>query len=244
MKKSIVMMTVAVASAVSVQAADVSAYVDFASAYVFRGVTLNNGLVMQPGLEASGFAVPEEYGSVAVGIWGNYDINNIRDNTGKETGDFSRIDYYVSYSLPVDAMDVSVGYIEYTYPNGGTSDKELNLTLGSALGTNGLYASFGINYGVGGEIDDTWYIQPALSYETDISDALFASAGVSVGYVVDGDTTGFNDATASLGLDYALNDNWSVSAGLTYIAQLDEAVLNDDDYDVAVVGTVGVGCDF
>ncbi|QHI69257.1 TorF family putative porin [Tichowtungia aerotolerans] len=241
MRKIMVMMTMAVAAAVSAPAADVSAYVDFASAYVFRGVTLNNGFVMQPGLEAAGFAVPEEYGSVAVGIWGNYDIDD-EDGAGS---DFSEIDYYVSYSLPVEAVDVSVGYIEYTYPNGGTADKELNLTLGSALGTNGLYASFGINYGVGGAIDDVWYLQPSLDYETDISDALSASVGVSVGYVIaDGDTTGFNDATASVSVGYALNDSWSVSAGLTYIAQLDEAVLSDDDYDVAVVGTVGVGCDF
>jgi hypothetical protein len=59
MKKVIAVMVVALMASVAAQAADVSAYVDFASAYVFRGVTLNNGLVMQPGVEVSGLPIPE-----------------------------------------------------------------------------------------------------------------------------------------------------------------------------------------
>jgi len=248
MKKRLLIMTLAACAAVAVQAADVSTYVDFASAYVFRGATFNNGLVMQPGAEISGFPIDEACGSLAIGIWGNYDLD---DNDG-EGSDFSEIDYYLSYTLPIEALDLSMAYTEYVYPESGlTNDKELNLTIGSALGTNGLYASVAVNYGVGGYLDDSWYIQPALEYETELSDALTASAGISIGYVIsggdikaDGVADGFNDATASVGLGYALNDNWSVSGGLTHIAQLDDDVLSDDAYDVDLVATVGIACDF
>ncbi|HKL20200.1 MAG TPA: TorF family putative porin, partial [Tichowtungia sp.] len=126
MKKIIAGMMVALAAAVSVQAADVSATVDFASAYVFRGVTLNNGLVMQPGVEVSGFGLPEEYGSIAAGIWANYDLDD-EDGMGS---DFSEIDYYMSYTLPIEALDVSIGYTEYDYPNDlGDNDREVSLSI-------------------------------------------------------------------------------------------------------------------
>ena len=246
MKKGMILMTLAACAAVAAQAADVSTYVDFASAYVFRGVTLNNGFVMQPGAEISGFPIDEAYGSLAIGIWANYDIDAI-DNNGS---DFSEIDYYLSYTLPIEVLDVSVAYTEYTYPEGGNADKEIALSLGSAIGTNGLYASVGFNYGVGGAIEKDLYIEAALDYEMELSDALSASAGVTVGYLVsDGGESGFHNATASVGLGYALNDNWSIGAGLTYVAQLDSDVLADATpaaagYDVNLLASVGISCDF
>jgi hypothetical protein len=241
-------MTIAASAAVAVQAAEVSTYVDFASAYVFRGVTLNNGFVMQPGAEISGFPIDEAYGSLAVGIWANYDIDPI-DSSGS---DFSEIDYYISYTLPIEVIDVSVGYTEYTYPeSGNNADKELNLTLGSALGTNGLYTSLSINYGVDGYIEESWYIEAALGYETELTDALTASAEITAAYLIasgpiqdNGNESGFHNATASAGLSYAINENWSVSGGLTYIAQLDDTVLLDSEHDVNLVASVGVACDF
>ncbi|MDP6631544.1 MAG: MltA-interacting MipA family protein, partial [Kiritimatiellia bacterium] len=44
-------------------AAEASVSLDVASAYVFRGATLNDGLVLQPGLEISGLPV-------TLGVWG------------------------------------------------------------------------------------------------------------------------------------------------------------------------------
>jgi len=245
MKKIIAGLMVALAAAVSAQAADVSASVDFASAYVFRGTTFNNGLVAQPGVEVSGFPIPEEYGSLAFGIWGNYDIDD-EDNDGS---DFQEIDYYMSYTLPIEELDVSFGYTEYDYPDSaapGQNDQEVSLSIGSAVGEDGLYAGISFYYGVGGGIDGNTYIEGALDYETELSEALSAAAGVTVGYLSDanGGGDGFNDATASVGLSYALDENWSVGAGLTYIAQLDQAVLTDAEYDVELLGTVGLACDF
>ncbi|MBC8206321.1 MAG: hypothetical protein ISR85_02395 [Kiritimatiellales bacterium] len=247
MKKTLILMTIAAFAAVAAQAAEVSTYVDFASAYVFRGVTLNNGFVMQPGAEISGFPIDEEYGAFAIGIWANYDIDPI-DSNGS---DVSEIDYYLSYTLPIDALDVSVAYTEYTYPeSGNNADKEIALSLGSEIGTNGLYSSITFNYGVGGAVENNLYIEAALDYEMELSDALTASAGATVAYLVnDTGSDGFHNATASLGLGYALNENWSLGAGLTYIAQLDSDVLTDPTptaagYDVDLVASVGISCNF
>jgi len=172
-------MTVALLTGV-VHAVDFSASVDFASAYVFRGVTLNNGLVVQPGAEISGFLLPEEYGSLAVGVWANYDL----DDEDGDGSDFSEVDYYIIYTLPIEALDVSVSYTEYDYPGGGPADKEVALSLGKALGDTGLYGSFTANYGVGGAVDNSWYLQAALDYEKELSEKLTGSLGVTVAYAL------------------------------------------------------------
>lgn len=243
MKKTAMMMVAAALIAGVAGAADVSISGDFASAYVFRGVTLNKGLVFQPGAEISGLPIPEQFGSLAVGIWGNYDID---DSDGAVAGSsFSEVDYYVSYSLPVTVVDLGISYTYYDYPNGGIADQEIGFSIGKGLGETGLYASLTANYGIAGAVDGSWYVQAALDYEKELTEALTMSAGMNIAYaLVDGGSDGFNDAGASVGLSYALNDNWSVNGSLNYVAQLDSDVLSDASYDVPLYATIGLSCDF
>ena len=172
--KKIITAAIATGLAASVaMAADVT--LDFASAYVFRGVTFNDEAVFQPGIEASGMGVPEEYGSVTVGAWGNYDIGDYDDNL--ESSEFSEVDWYFSYSLPalVEDLDIFVGYCEYTYPNAeGGADKEANAGLGYAIGGLGLGATVYWNIG-GGGIDGYIYYEFAAEYGFDITEELSAS---------------------------------------------------------------------
>lgn len=243
MKKTAMMMMAAVLAAGIAGAADVSLSGDFASAYVFRGTTLNKGLVFQPGASISGFPIPEQYGSVTAGIWGNYDIDDSDGAVTKNT--FSEVDYYMSYALPVEVVDLSATYTYYGYPHGGTADQEIALSVGKGIGDTGLYASLTANYGVAGAVDGSWYIQGALSYEKSLSDALTFKAGVNMAYAIQkDDADGFNDAGAKVGLSYALNDNWSINGSLNYVAQLDDKVLTDAEYDVPVFGTLGLSCSF
>lgn len=241
----IMMATALVAGAA--QAADVSVGVDFASDYVFRGATVTDGLVMQPYAEISGFPIPEEYGSLAIGTWANYDIDE--GPTGKN-GDFSEIDYYLSYSLPVTVVDISVGYCEYTYPNwsgAGGSDREISFSVGKAIGESGLYPYFNASYGVDGPyLEETWYLQGGLGYEVEITDALSLSADTALGYVFAGDNynggqDGFNDLTSSIGASYTITSNLSVSASLTYVLETSDKVMTVDQ---DLYGMIGVGYDF
>jgi uncharacterized protein (TIGR02001 family) len=245
MKKTKLMIMAAALAAGVATAADVSVSGDFASAYIFRGVTLNDGLVFQPGAEISGFPIPEEYGSIAVGTWANFDISD--DGGRLNRNEFSEIDYYISYSLPVSIVDLGVAYTEYTYPNssGTESDKEVAFSAGKGLGETGLYASLTANYGLGGLVEEEWYIQGALDYEKSLTDALTLSAGINAAYAIQkADDAGFNDAGASVGLSYALTENWSVGGSLNYVAQLDDDVLTDAEYDKSFYATLGLACSF
>jgi uncharacterized protein (TIGR02001 family) len=215
--------------------------VDFASAYVFRGVTFNDGPVIQPGLEVSGLPIPEEWGSLAIGTWANFDLSSY--GGALEKNEFSEIDYYLSYSLPVSVVDLSVGYCEYTYPNGGSADREMSVSVGKDI--NGLYPSLTYNYGLDGAIEGSSYIAGGLDYGMDLSDALSASAGVSIGYLIaDEGDDGFNDATMTIGLSYALGENWALNGSVSYVAQLDDDVLTDEAYDTEFYGMLGLSCDF
>lgn len=241
MEKKLIIIMVAALTAGGIRAAEVSASADFASAYIWRGATVNDGLVFQPGAAISGLPIPEQYGAVTLGTWANYDI---AENVNGES-EFSEVDYYLTYTLPVKAVDLSATYTEYTYPHGASADREVAFTAGKAIGETGLYPSFTVNYGVDGAIEQDWYIQGGLAYSRDLTDAVSLSAGVKAAYAIDDDgADGFNDATASLGLAYALTENWSIKGSLNYVAQLNDEVLTDDEYDKPVYGMLGGACNF
>jgi uncharacterized protein (TIGR02001 family) len=225
-----------------VPATEVSVSVDFASAYVFRGVTLNDGFVIQPGLEATGFGLAEHCGSLTLGTWGNFDVD---DYNGGESSEFSEVDWYVSYSLPtlVDGLDLFVGWTEYTYPSsaGGNADKEANVGAGFDLAGVALGAT--AYFGAGGAVHSSQYYLFDAGYDLELAEDLGASLGASFAYAdIDGGENGFADGTLSAALGYALSDNWSVGASLTYIAQLDDDVLTDED--IKATGAVGYDVDF
>ena len=241
--KKIIATTMATALVASVATAEVGVSMDFASAYVFRGVTYNDGLVFQPGIEASGLGLPESMGSLAVGAWGNYDLDDYGGTLA--TGEMSELDLYVSYGLPtiVEGLDLSVGYCDYTYPGvEGESDKEVSVSAGCEVA--------GISIGVG------YYMLTDSSNQDSYED-------ISVGYTVEmggmsvdlGARAGFVESTfadydLSVGTGFALGDVWSIGASVAYIGQGDEDVLadyvagGDNGYDADVVGMLSLAAEF
>ena len=87
--KKMITTTIAATMVAGVAVAEVSTTFDFASAYVYRGVTYNDGFVFQPGIEATGLGLPEEYGAVTVGAWANMDLDDYDDTL--PTSEFSEI---------------------------------------------------------------------------------------------------------------------------------------------------------
>jgi len=216
-------------------AASASASLDLASAYVFRGATFNDGLVLQPGLETD-MGLPEKAGSLSLGVWGNLDLDDY--DGALNDGEFSEIDLYGSYSLPVEAVDLGIGYTEYTYTSAGVeADREISLSAGLPVL---LAPSLAAYYGVDGGIDKTLYLEAGLSHEQAITEALAATLEAAVGYVdPDEGEAGFSHYSATAGLGYK-----ALSASVTYVGQIDDDVLADVEdeglYDVDVYGVLGL----
>ena len=247
--KKIITTTIAAGLMVSGATAG-SVTADFASAYVFRGATFNDEAVFQPGVEA-GVPIPEEFGSLAIGAWGNYDIGDYGGSL--KSSEFSEVDFYAGYGLPtlVEGLDISLGWTEYTYMDpagagGIPSDKEGSLGLGFGVADVALGAT--AYYGFGGGIKGTTYLEFTAGYDVEIDESLAASFGASAAYVdfEDGEN-GLHDGSLSAALSYAFAEGWSAGISGTYIAQLDDEVLVDVEdggvYDVEFVGMFSLACD-
>ena len=158
----------------SAATAEVSVGFDFKSAYVSEGTTFNDGPVLQTWIEAYGLGLPEQYGSVVLGAWGNYDFNDYLDVAVANS--FQETDWYASYYLPelVKNLDLFVGYIEYTY-GAGAYDKEFN--LGAGYGICDLDLGLTYYQGVGGFIDTDVYVKLAAGYGIELSEDLRAVGG-------------------------------------------------------------------
>ncbi|WP_372806203.1 TorF family putative porin [Pontiella sp.] len=241
MKKCIIA-TVAAGLVTGGALAGVSTTFDLASAYVFRGVTYNDGAVFQPGIEAAGFMLPEEYGSIAVGTWANYNFSGYNSPDYQ----FSEVDLYAAYSLPtlVDGMDLFLGYTQYTYGGGADQldDKEMNFGIGYEISGVALGAT--VYYGLGGAVDQSLYYELALGYGVELTDELSGSVDARFGFAhFDGGESGFSDYDIGASLAYALSDAWSVGASVAYIGQGEDDVLTDAAHDVSVVGMLSIGCE-
>ncbi len=226
--------------------AETSVTMDFASAYVFRGYTLNDEAVFQPGIEASGLGLPEGIGTFTVGAWGNYDIG---DYGGEITpNQFSEIDFYASYAAPIEVVDLSVGVTDYTFPGLADSREDVEIFVGLGYDLAGIGLAATVYRGVSGDIlGGVTTVEFGAEYGMEFTEDFSGSIAADARWV-DGTSngSGWNDGTISAGVGYALNEAWSVYASATYIAQLDDAILTDGPfgYDVDVLGMIGVGSSF
>lgn len=207
---------------------EVTVGLDVVSAYVFRGSTFNDGFVAQPYVEIGGLPV-------TFGVWANYDID---DYDGAVEGtQFSEVDFYASYGIPIDGVDASIGYTEYTYPSGGgDADREFGLGVGLDLP---LAPSFGLYYGVDGGIEDSLYADFSVGQDIELSEDIGISLGALVGYMdIDEGESGFSHYEVSAGLGLT---EW-LSIDVTYIGQIDDDVLVDVEdggsYDTEFVAAV------
>lgn len=218
-------------------AADATADATGASAYVWRGITFNDGVVLQPSLDVT-------KGGFGINIWGNHDIDDYDESL--DGGQFSEIDLTISYAYSIQSIDLSAGYIEYLFPNAAApAGREIYVTCGVSP-VKGLSLGAAIYY----EVDtvNDLYINVSAAYAYEFTDALSAEIGLGAGYIGEdysvGGESGLNDMSLSLSGSYAISEDISIAAGLCYVDTLDEDVLPEEAVDVNVFGTLSVSVTF
>lgn len=215
-------------------AADVTVAGDFNSAYVWRGITFNDGLVFQPSVDVAS-------GGFGLNVWGNLDIHDYDKQLKR--GDFSEIDLTMSYSKEIKGVSLSVGYIEYLFPNGGDGTREVFAGVGIAP-LPGFSTQLDAYYDFD-EVED-WYITLGLGYEYEIVENLSVSLGASAGYAGEdmsaGQDGGLHDYQFSLGVGYTVWETLSISVAINYVDTFDEDVLPEQD--VNTYGGVSVAYAF
>jgi len=229
----------AAGAATQAHAATAVAALDVNSAYVWRGLTFNDGLVLQPSMDvsANGFAF---------NVWGNYDVDDY--NGDVDDNEFSEIDLTASYAFKLGAVDTSVGVIHYVFPTTDTTDEgadssttELFLGLGYDLG-HGFNISTKIYYDFD-QVDD-FYMTAGLGYSYSINDkttlglsGLISYAGEDFAEAYGGGTdSGFFNYMLTASIKYMVTDAFGVGANINYTDSMDEDALPDETVDTTVFG--------
>ncbi len=217
-----------------VAAADVTLGTDIMSAYVWRGITINDGMVIQPSLDVS-------YKGFGVNVWSNLDVD---DYDGEfESGEFSEVDFTLSYGYDIDRFSLGVAYAEFLFPGTSTeSTREISATVDIDI-FNGLYAGLGFFYDID-EIDD-FYASAKLGYAAQISDKFGLDFSALCGYANEdwavantGTDNGFHDYLLSATATYTVIENLDLSVYLNYADSIDDDVLAEQEVDL--YGGVGL----
>ena len=219
-------------------AADATVAMDVNSAYVWRGITFNDGMVLQPSVDVT-------KGGFGINVWGNIDMDDYDDTL--DSGEFSEVDLTLSYGFDLDPLSISFGYIEYLFPAGGDGTREIYTTLGFTI-----YKSLGAEVSLYYDIDEVedLYVNFALAYNIPVSDAFSLDLGASAGYAGEdasiGGENGFSNYLLSIGGTYSASEALSISGSFHYTDSLDEDVLPDGPYaqDVNFFGGVSVAYAF
>jgi uncharacterized protein (TIGR02001 family) len=208
----------------------VSAGVDFLSGYIWRGMTLNDSFVVQPSMEV---AFPA---GISALVWANFDVGDY--GGALEGSEFSEVDLALTYTLPVKAVDLSIGYAQYLYPQAPGDDEsdtaelcvycEREVAEGVAVGVNAFY-----------DVDqvDDFYVAACVTCGCDLpvddlSVEVSAHAGYAGGnYCADGDP-GFYDYAVGLVLAYEINDGLTAAVTGVYVGSLDPDKLTSEDRTV------------
>lgn len=231
----VALLVIVVAPASLAGAADVEYDLALYSAYVWRGLTVTDGAVLQPAVDIS------HASGVSLNVWGNLDLDDVNDLAGE----LSEIDLTLAYEVPTgSALGLEVGWIEYLFPSTGyPTTREVYVSAGLDLVVDPfleVYYDFG-------QIDGT-YGQIGLTFGGDLSDKVGWEAAASAGYAdsafsegYGGSGSGWYDGTASLTVTVAVSDVVSLDGFVQFVESLDDEVLPEagpetGGHDVGVVG--------
>jgi len=244
MRKSIPMAALtAIVSALSVpqaMAADVTAAADINSAYVWRGLTFNDGIVIQPSIDVAA-------GGFGFNVWGNLDVDDYNDT--RDSGEFSEVDLTVSYSFDIGPVGASVGYIEYLFPAGGASTSEIFASTSMDI-IYGISAGLELYYDID-QVDD-FYATASIGYALDINEKLGLELGGLISYAgkdftaayAGGTDSGFFNYILSASLSYAISDTLSTGINVNYTDSMESDALPDSAMDSDIYGGISMAYTF
>ena len=202
----------------------VSVDVPVLSAYVWRGMVLNDEAVLQPGLTGG-------IGGFSVNAWSSMDLT---DNQGT-TGDFDEMDWTVSYSQTLGKFELGAGLVDYTFPNSTvTAEAEDGTETVSALpSTKEFFASVGVDvllspsltvYYDFDEVDD-FYAVASIGHSFELMDKVGLDLSAALGYGGSDYNTFYfgyedaalNDLVLGAALPIALTENVSQTPSISYM---------------------------
>jgi len=229
MKKVFLFPVVVFAGLLSLTAHGADVSVDINQGYVWRGMTFNEGLVIQPALNAS------SEGGFGVNVWANMDIDDY--DGAMKAGEISEVDITLSYSFEAVSFELTAGIIEYPYSHQSTED------MGALPGTREVYVSVsrdigsGVSAGSGLYYDfdkvEDYYAMLSMGYSVSLNEVIAVALSGSVGHIGKdmslGGRAGLNDYTVATKVTFVVSKDFSITGTVGYTDTLYDEVLPDQD---------------
>ena len=223
---------------------------DVYSAYVWRGMVLNDEPVWQPGLKLG--ADLQDYGKAYAGAWLNLDLT--KRNRRTAFGGLNELDYRAGYQIGLGNFEMDAGHRWYTFPkaNGpdyGASTREVYASLAYA---NDIVVPFiEVNYDY--SVVEGVYAVTGLRKEVRVEDRLTLGAEVTLGGGSHGMTKFYygepgkmwvTDANAALFATFDLTEHLFVGARLAWMSALDNRLKGVYHKDDILWGGISLGATF
>lgn len=194
------------------------------SAYVWRGITMEDKAVLQPSMSLT-------IRSFRVCAWGNVNLDDY--DRIQNHGLFYETDITLSYLFTVNGINCDAGWIEYIFPESSGNTREI---YGRArwLFQRGLYSEAELYFDVD-EAKDI-YARGSAGWVVDLGESLEVDLGCSASIagsdMSGGDHGGFHDYSFSLRLTHGADTLRRLYAHITYTDTLDRDVLPEQEVDV------------
>ena len=220
------------------------------SAYVWRGMVLNDEPVWQP--NATLGANLQDYGKIYTDFWLNFDAT--ARNRRASFGGMNQINYRAGYEVELGDFTLGAGHIWFTYPQANGPDyahstREVFATLAY---NNEVVVPFIEGY-YDYNVAEGVYAIVGLRKEVQVADQLSVGAEVSLGGGSDG-MTGYyfgqegkmwlTDGNAALFAKYDLTDNLFVGARLAWMSLIDDRLKGICHRDNIIWGGISLGASF
>ena len=199
------------------------AYVGVFDKYLWRGFDLSGSeAVAQGGVDVSA-------GNFTLSYWTNVQLNS-DDDAALESGEATENDFVIDYSFDVnDLVSVSVGNIYYMLDG---YDDTNELYLGVSLNTI-LEPSLTVYYDWDECEEDGLFYTLSVGHGLDVTDKLSLGLGALLSYNQEndfnvGDYSDWHNLELSLGVDYAVTDQITISPSFLY-----SEPMSDDAEDIA-----------
>jgi len=222
-----------VSSVAAVRADEADLGVGVSSAYIWRGITVNENPVIQPFTKFT-------FEMFSVDTWGNINLDEYDEV--QNHGLFSEIDLTLSWEFSYQGVDYRTGWIEYLYTRGTNDTREIYGVARLFLFEN-VFTDLGVYYDID-EKDDI-YARARLGCTLRLSESLDAellsSIAVAGKDMSAGDSGGAHDYSLSLGLIHGAGSLCEIAGSVVHTGSLDKDVLPEQEVEFYVMCSITVG---
>ncbi len=203
-------------------ASGLGASLDFAynSKYIWRGTVPNDESVLQPSLTLS---LPK---GLSFNWWGNMDLTNFAD----ERGNFTEIDYTLSYGWSSGALKMNAGLISYTFPElADTAEAFISASSSGILSpTLSLYYDFDEAEGFYASLSASHSLALANDSEKPLNLGLSAKVGFGSSdynkFYFGADDSALVDLTLSASMPISVGETLTITPSINYSMLLDNDI--------------------